>query len=62
MSDRREFLRTSLAAAGGAVMKTFFPADAEAVSVFDLPAGASGTFRATSFCNLHDFRLTEFSV
>jgi len=64
MSEKHFIVRHTLVAADGTAVgaKTFFPTDTEAVSSFDLPAGSSGTFRATSFCNLHDFWLTEFTV
>lgn len=40
---------------------TFKPTDKRAVSSFKLPSGSSGRkFYATSFCNLHDFWVTEF--
>jgi len=64
MSEKHFIVRHTVVAADGTVIgaKTFFPTDTEAVSSFDLPDGSSGTFRATSFCNLHDFWLTEFAV
>jgi len=64
MSEKHFIVRHTLVAANGTVLgtKTFFPTDPEAVSSFDLPDGSSGTFRATSFCNLHDFWLTEFTI
>jgi superoxide reductase len=42
--------------------KTFTAADPKAESAYDLPAGFKGTLWATSFCNLHDLWLTEFTV
>ena len=40
--------------------KTFYsPKDIKAVSTFELPAGYKSKFYATSFCNLHDFWVTE---
>ncbi len=38
---------------------TFAPTDKEAVSRHQLPAGYTGKLLATSFCNKHDFWLTE---
>ena len=42
--------------------KTFTAADPKAESTYDLPAGFKGALWATSFCNLHDLWLTEFTV
>lgn len=42
--------------------KTFQPTDPKAISTHSLPRGFHGTLYATSFCNLHDFWLKEFSV
>jgi superoxide reductase len=42
--------------------KTFTAADPKAESAYELPAGFKGALWATSFCNLHDLWLTEFSV
>jgi superoxide reductase len=41
--------------------RTFTPAD-KPESSYELPAGYKGKFYATSFCNLHDFWLTETTV
>jgi superoxide reductase len=41
---------------------TFAPDDKEAVSTYELPAKAGSTIYATSFCNQHDFWLTEFTL
>ncbi len=41
--------------------KSFTPAD-KPESSYELPAGYKGKFYATSFCNLHDFWLTEVKV
>jgi superoxide reductase len=41
--------------------KTFTAAD-KPESTYDLPAGFTGAVWATSFCNLHDLWLTEFTV
>ena len=42
--------------------KTFANSDPAAESSYELPEGVEGTLWATSFCNLHDFWLTEFTV
>jgi superoxide reductase len=42
--------------------KTFMPTDPKAISTHTLPRGFHGILYATSFCNLHDFWLKEFSV
>lgn len=62
MSEKHFIVRHTLVAADGTVVgaRTFFPADAEAASEFEVPA--AGTYYATSFCNLHDFWVTEFSA
>jgi superoxide reductase len=64
MSAAHFIVRHTLVAPDGTVIgaKTFSPTDAKAVSSYELPAGSAGTFIATSFCNLHDFWLTEFKV
>lgn len=40
---------------------TFMPTD-KPESTYELPAGYKGKIHATSFCNLHDFWLTETTV
>ena len=40
--------------------KTFENTDPAAESSYELPEGFKGTLWATSFCNMHDFWLTEF--
>ena len=62
MSEKHFIVRHTLVAADGTVVgaKTFFPTDAEASSEFEAPA--AGTYYATSFCNLHDFWVTEFTI
>jgi len=64
MSEAHFIVRHTLVAPDGTVLgaATFKPTDEKAVSSYDLPAGTSGTLSATSFCNLHDFWLTEFTV
>jgi superoxide reductase len=42
--------------------KIFTNTDAAAESSYTLPEGFKGTLWATSFCNIHDFWLTEFTV
>ncbi len=42
--------------------KTFANTDPAAESSYTLPEGIKGTIWATSFCNIHDFWLTEFTV
>ncbi|HHH40093.1 MAG TPA: desulfoferrodoxin [Sedimenticola sp.] len=64
MSGKHYIVRHTLVAADGTVVgaKTFYPSDEEPVSSHQLPAGARGRFYATSFCNKHDFWVTEFEV
>jgi superoxide reductase len=64
MSAGHYIVRHTLVAPDGTVIgaKTFSPTDTEAVSSYELPAGGAGNFTATSFCNLHDFWLTNFKV
>jgi superoxide reductase len=42
--------------------KTFENTDPAAESAYEVPEGFKGTLWATSFCNLHDLWLTEFTV
>lgn len=60
MSANHYIIRHTLVLADGTVVgsKTFAPTDTEAVSTYELPANSS-KFYATSFCNLHDFWVTE---
>ncbi len=64
MSEKHYIVRHTLVSGDGKVIsaKTFYPSDDEPVSSHTLPAGAKGPFYATSFCNKHDFWVTEFSV
>lgn len=64
MSARHYIVRHTLVSENGKVLgeKTFYPTDPKPESTFELPAGAGSKFYATSFCNLHDFWLTEFSA
>jgi len=63
MSEEHFIVRHTVVLADGTVVggKTFTPAD-KAESSFELPAGYKGKAYATSFCNKHDFWLTEFTV
>ncbi len=63
MSEKHYIVRHTLVSADGRVLgaKTFYPTD-KPVSTFELPADAGKKLYATSFCNLHDFWLTGFSV
>jgi len=63
MSEDHFIVRHTLVLADGTVIgaTTFSPAD-RPESTFELPAGYTGTVYATSFCNKHDFWLTEFTV
>jgi superoxide reductase len=42
--------------------KTYASTNPAAESSYELPEGFKGTLWATSFCNLHDLWLTEFTV
>jgi superoxide reductase len=42
--------------------KTFANTDPSAESSYELPEGFRGTLWVTSFCNLHDLWLTEFTI
>ena len=42
--------------------KTFASSDPAAESSYELPEGFKGTLWVTSFCNLHDLWLTEWTV
>ncbi len=63
MSEAHFIVRHTLVLADGTVVggKTFTPKDTP-VSTYTLPAGYKGDLYATSFCNLHDFWLTEVKV
>lgn len=63
MSEEHFIVRHTVVLADGTVVggKTFTPAD-KPESSFELPAGYKGKAYATSFCNKHDFWLTEFTV
>ena len=64
MSEKHYIVRHTLVSADGKVLgeKTFYPTDKTALSTYQLPKNAGTRFYATSFCNLHDFWLTEFTV
>jgi superoxide reductase len=60
MSAPHYIVRHTLVAANGEILgdKTFTPDDKKAESVFTLPPGREPGY-ATSFCNQHDFWVTE---
>jgi len=60
MSAPHYIVRHTLVSAGGEVLgdKTFKPTDEKAVSVYELAEGQKPRY-ATSFCNQHDFWVTE---
>jgi superoxide reductase len=62
MSEKHYIVRHTLVSADGTVLgsKTFYPSDKEAVSTYELPPDHGSKLYATSFCNLHDFWVTEF--
>ena len=64
MSEKHYIVRHTLVSADGKVLgeKTFYPSDKIAVSTFELPDDHGSRLYATSFCNLHDFWLTEFTA
>ncbi len=70
MSDEHYIVRHTVVGSNGKVLgeKTFYPSDAEAKSVFELPdtnskyAWETATLYATSFCNKHDLWVTEFEA
>lgn len=63
MSDKHFIVRHTLVLEDGTYVgaTTFTPAD-KPESSYELPAGYKGKFYATSFCNQHDFWLTETVV
>jgi superoxide reductase len=63
MSEDHYIVRHTLVLADGTVVdgKTFTHTD-KPVSTYTLPKGYKGTFVATSFCNKHDFWLTEHTI
>ncbi len=64
MTKPHFIVRHTLVSDTGEVLgaKTFTPEDKRAVSTFEIPGGKGKRFFATSFCNLHDFWVTPFSV
>jgi superoxide reductase len=60
MTEPHFIVRHTLVAADGEILgeKTFTPDDAKAVSEFKIAAGKKVRY-ATSFCNKHDFWVTE---
>ena len=64
MSSKHYIVRHTLVSSEGNVIgtKTFYPTDEKAVSTYELPSGHGSKFYATSFCNLHDFWVREFSI
>ena len=64
MSRKHYIVRHTLVTEDGEVLgaKTFTPEDKKPVSTYDIPKGKGKRFYATSFCNLHDFWITEFTV
>lgn len=60
MSEAHFIVRHTLVAANGEILgdKTFTGADQKAVSVYELAAGKVPKY-ATSFCNQHDFWVSE---
>ena len=64
MSDRHYIVRHSLVTESGEVLgtETFYPEDPKAISIHELPSGTKGKLYASSFCNKHDFWVTEFEI
>jgi superoxide reductase len=64
MSQKHYIVKHTLMTPEGKVLgeKTFANTDPAAESFYELPQGVEGTLWATSFCNIHDFWLTEFTV
>jgi superoxide reductase len=64
MTEKHFIVKHTLLTPEGKVLgeRTFSPADKTAESSYSLPEGFKGLLWATSFCNLHDFWLTEFKV
>ena len=62
MLEKHYIVRHTLVSADGKVLgaKTFFPSDPKAVSTYELPEKDGSKMYGTSFCNLHDFWVTEF--
>ncbi len=64
MSERHYIVRHTLVTAEGEVIgdETFYPEDPKAVSTYEVAVGIKGKYFATSFCNKHDFWVTEFEI
>jgi len=64
MTQEHYIVRHTLVTADGDVLggRTFYPSDGKAVSVYVLDSPHNPKLYATSFCNLHDFWLTEFTA
>ena len=64
MSEIHYIVRHTLVAEDGTVIgaMTFAPDDKEAVSTFELPNNEGSKLYATSFCNQHDFWMTEVAL
>jgi len=64
MNEIHYIVRHTLVAEDGTLIGaiTFAPDDKEAVSTYELPVKAGSKIYATSFCNQHDFWLTEFTL
>ena len=64
MSEIHYIVRHTLVAENGTVIGaiTFAPDDKEAVSKYELLENSGSKVYATSFCNQHDFWLTEFTL
>ncbi len=64
MAEKHYIVRQTLVLEDGTVVgaQVFSPKDKEAKSSYELPAGYKGKVFATSFCNLHDFWVSEATV
>jgi superoxide reductase len=64
MTQKHFIVKHTLVTAEGKFIgeKTFENTDPAAESSYELPEGFGGTLWATSFCNLHDLWLTEFTI
>ena len=64
MSEIHYIVRHTLVAENGTVIGaiSFAPDDPEAVSTYELPRNSGSRVYATSFCNQHDFWMTEFKL
>ena len=64
MTQKHFIVKHTLLTPDGKIIgeKAFENTDAAAKSSYELPEGFKGTLWATSFCNLHDLWLTEFTI